>query len=168
VGVLRISIFVPHGAPQLCRSALAELKIRPDQDCDERCADAILTRTYDKLTHSLQDQLRALQAAGAKQLLVDITSNGGGSEWVEAAARIVSPRPLSSERAGFVRGEHWSKYWRELANTLRSAAETSSRADRSRLLAWAAEADGARQVAETRAPAGLTANGSVEQATRPG
>jgi hypothetical protein len=148
VGVLRINMFVPHGTPQLCHSAVTELKVASDQACDERCADAILTRTYDKLTNSLQDQVRALQAAGAKHLLVDITSNGGGSEWVEAAARIVSPRPLQSERAGFVRGEHWTRHWRDLANKLRSAAETATRTDRSQLLAWAAEADRARHVAE--------------------
>jgi len=148
VGILRINMFVPHATPQLCRSALTELRIRADQACDEQCADAILTRTYDKLTNSLQDQLRALQAAGAKQLLVDITSNGGGSEWVQAAARIVSPRPLQSQRRGFVRGEHWAKYWRELASNLRDATATATRADRSQLLAWAAEADTARQEAE--------------------
>ena len=148
VGVLRISIFVPHWAPQFCHGALTELKIRPDQACDERCADDVLTRTYEKLTSSLQDQVRALQAAGAKQLLVDITSNGGGSEWVEAAARVVSPRPLQSSRAGFVRGEHWTQYWRELAGKLRDAAAKANRTDRARLLAWAAEADSARQAAE--------------------
>jgi hypothetical protein len=148
VGVLRISLFHPHGTPQFCRSAVTELNIRTDQECDERCVDAILTRAYDKLTNSLQDQVRALQAAGAKQLLVDITSNGGGSEWVQAAARVVSPRPVQSQRAGFVRGEHWTKYWRKLANELRNAAATATPADRSRLLAWAAEADSAREIAE--------------------
>lgn len=148
VGVLRINIFVPHWTPQFCQSALTELKIPADQTCDAQCEDAILTRAYEKLTNSLQDQIRALQAAGAKQLLVDITSNGGGSEWVEAAARAVSPRPLQSSQQGFVRGEHWARYWRELANKLRAAAKTASRADRTRLLAWAAEADSARQAAE--------------------
>lgn len=148
VGVLRISIFVPHSAPQFCRSALTELNIRADQACDERCEDSILTHAYDKLTIALQDQVRALQAAGAKQLLVDISSNGGGSEWVDAAARVISPRPLQSNRMGFVRGEHWVKHWRDLANELRGAAETATPADRSKLLAWAAEADTARQEAE--------------------
>lgn len=148
VGVLRISLFHPHATPQFCRSAVAELNIRADEACDEQCVDSILTRAYDKLTHSLQDQVRALQAAGAKQLLVDITSNGGGSEWVQAAARIVSPRPVQSPRTGFVRGEHWAKHWRKLANELRNAAATATPADRSRLLAWAAEADSARKDAE--------------------
>jgi hypothetical protein len=148
VGVLRISVFVPHGTPQLCRSAVTELKIRTDQGCDERCADSILTRAYEKLTTSLQDQVRALQAAGAKQLLVDITSNGGGSEWVQVAARAISPRPLQSAARGFVRDEHWAKQWRDLASELRNAAGTASAADRSQLLAWATEADSARLAAE--------------------
>jgi len=148
VGVLRINMFVPHATPQLCESAIAELNIPADKPCDERCADAILTRAYDKLTIALQDQVRALQAAGAKQLLVDIVANGGGSEWVHAAARVISPRPLQSAPSGFVRGEHWSKHWRNLANELRTAAAKASPSDRSKLLAWAAEADAARQEAE--------------------
>jgi hypothetical protein len=49
---------------------------------------------------------------------------------------------------GFVRGEHWSKYLRNLANELRTAAATATPSDRSRLFTWAAEADRARQEAE--------------------
>lgn len=148
VGVLRISVFHPSGTPQLCRSALKQLNLRADQACDERCKDAVLTRSYDLLTTSLEAQIRALQAEGAQQLLVDITGNGGGSEWVEAAARIISPKPLQSGQRGFVRGEHWAKQWRELSNQLRGAAKTATPADRAQLLAWAAEADSARQEAE--------------------
>jgi hypothetical protein len=148
VGVLRISVFHPSGTPHLCTSALAELKLRADQTCDERCEEQILTKSYKRLTAALEDQLRALQAAGAKQLLVDITANGGGSEWVQAAARVIAPEPLQSSRWGFVRGEHWTKQWRDLASELRNAAHTATPADRERLLAWAAEADVARQTAE--------------------
>jgi C-terminal processing protease CtpA/Prc len=148
VGVLRISVFLPHSSPQLCRSAVKELNLRADQACDDRCKDAVLTRSYDRLTTSLENQLRALQAEGAQQLLVDITGNGGGSEWAEAAARMLSPQPLLSKRMGFVRGEHWAKHWRDLASLLRSAAKTATPADRAQLAAWAAEADSARQEAE--------------------
>lgn len=149
VGVLRITMFHPHGWPQLCKAAFTELELRTDQACDERCADAVLTWSYDRLTRSLEDQLRVLQTAGAKQLLVDITANGGGSEWVEAIARIISPRPVQSPSWGFVRGDHWAKHWDDVANEMRKAAATASSADKNMLLAWAAEADSAKQMAQT-------------------
>jgi hypothetical protein len=148
LGVIRIGVFHPHGTPELCHAAFAELNLPKDKPCDESCADAVLTWTYDRLTASLQSELRALKAAGAQQLLVDISGNGGGSEWVEATARMVSSRPLQSARWGFVRGEHWTKQWRELADRLRTAATDATPADRTQLLAWAAEADDARRAAE--------------------
>jgi hypothetical protein len=40
----------------------------------------------------------ATDEAGASRLLVDITHNGGGSDWVEAATRTLSSVPLHDER----------------------------------------------------------------------
>lgn len=153
VGVIRIGIFQPQGYPELCREALLALAIPADKPCDAQCDNRIITWAYRKLTASLEDRIRQLKAAGATILLVDITNNGGGSEWAEAAARIFSPRQLVSERRGFVRGEHWAKQWRELAATLREQAKDAPPEDKAKLLAWATEADAAQREAETPCPA---------------
>ena len=144
VGVVRIGYFDPRGSLALCRGALAALKIPADAPCDDACRDKVLTWTFHRFTAVLEERARELEAAGAVALLVDITGNGGGSDWTEAAARIVSPRPLKSAPVGFVRGAHWAKQWSDLATTLRDAARSAKPADRSRLLAWAAQADKAR------------------------
>jgi hypothetical protein len=153
IGILRIGIFQPQGYPELCRTAVRELSIPSDKPCDDKCEDKILTWAYQRLTGALEDRIRTLKAAGATVLLVDITNNGGGSEWAEAAARIFSPRQLLSERRGFVRGQHWVKQWQDLANDLREHAKTADRADKQRLLGWAAQADAAKQQAQTPCPA---------------
>jgi hypothetical protein len=62
-----------------------------------------------QMTRDFAAQLRAIAAAGASVLVVDIAGNGGGTEWAEAAARMLTPIRLRSERLGFVRGEHWIK-----------------------------------------------------------
>jgi len=144
VGAVRIGAFMPQGYPTLCEGAVAALKIPADQPCDDACVDRILTWAYDRLTTDLQDRATALRAAGAGALLIDLTGNGGGSEWAEAAARIVSPRPLTSASMGFVRGQHWIDHWTAVAKDLRDAARKARRADRQRLLDWAAQADVAR------------------------
>jgi hypothetical protein len=149
VGIVRIGVFQPQGYPELCREAVAALSIPNDRACDEECEDRIITRAYDRLTAALEERVRQLQRAGAQLLLVDVSGNGGGSEWAEAAARIVSPRPLRSERRGFVRGEHWAKQWRDLAAQLRQFAAAAPAADRPQLLAWAAEADAALRQGES-------------------
>ncbi len=81
--------------------------------------------------------------------MVDISGNGGGTEWAEAAARMVSPVPIRSEALGFVRGAHWETRWRNHADGLRAAAAQAAPEDRARLLGWAAQADAARALAAT-------------------
>jgi len=149
VGVIRIGVFQPHGYPQLCSDALAALSIPPEKPCDDVCQDQVITWGYRRMGQSLEQRIDQLRTAGAEVLLVDITNNGGGSEWVEAAARMLSPRPLTSARHGFVRGEHWAKQWRGLAARLRDFAANAATEDRTRLLAWAAQAEAAAVQAES-------------------
>lgn len=146
VGVVRIGVFDPHGSPSLCAEAVAALNIPVSAPCDDACDDKVLTFSYRRLTAGLNDRLARLRALGAGSIMVDLTGNGGGSEWAEAAARMFSRRPLVSERTGFIRGEHWTRQWAELGDRLREYA-ASSKEDRARLLAWAAEADAARSEA---------------------
>lgn len=157
VGVIRIGIFQPQGFPKLCREAVRSFAIPEDKPCDDRCQDKILTRAYVRMTTGLEDRIRQLRAAGAQVLLVDISGNGGGSEWAEAAARIFSSKQLMSERRGFVRGDHWTTQWRDLAATFRAFAAKAAPADKTRLLVWASQADAALREAQAPCPA---ANGS--------
>ena len=156
LGVLRIGVFQPQGFPDLCRDAVQALKIPAGKPCDDECQNKIVTFAYRRLTEALEQRVRQLEAAGATTLLVDITDNGGGSEWAEAAARIFSPKQLVSERRGFVRGEHWAKQWRDLSAQLREFAKGAPRTDEQRLLAWAAESDSALKEAQTPCPATST------------
>jgi hypothetical protein len=153
VGVLRIGIFQPQGGPAWCEAAVAALEIDPAQSCDDTCADHILTQSYRTMTAEFERRIAGLRRAGATVLLIDLGSNEGGSEWAEAAARIVSPVPLTAGRLAFMRGPHWVRHWQELAAMLRAAAPSASPADRVRLRHWAEEADAARRRAEP-CPAG--------------
>ncbi|MEA3017240.1 MAG: hypothetical protein QOI38_1962 [Sphingomonadales bacterium] len=152
LGFLRIPVFDPHASHDLCVEAVRALDIPLDRPCDEECDGRLLTEAYRRLGLAMEDRLARLRAAGAQVLVVDLTGNGGGSEWAEAAARMLSRRPLRSARLGFVRGEHWERQWRETEARLRAAAENAAPADRTRLLAWAAEAEAAEAEARRRCP----------------
>lgn len=149
LGVIRIGVFQPQGYPELCSEAIRALAIPADKPCDDQCQNRIVTYAYRRLGEALGQRIAQLSAAGAQVMMVDITNNGGGSEWAEAAARAFSAKVLVSERRGFVRGDHWAKQWRDLAGDLREHAKQASAADGKRLLAWAAEADSAAVQAET-------------------
>jgi hypothetical protein len=153
VGILRIGLFGPQGSPELCAAALRTLKIERDAACDAQGADRVESAAYTIMSHDLATRIRALRRRGATTLLIDLTRNGGGSEWAEAAARIVSPLRLRSERLDFVRGAHWAEHWEALAHELRGAEASVSPADRDTIERWLPEIERLKTVATTPCPA---------------
>lgn len=132
-GIIKIALFSPQGFPAICEDALAALQIRADAGCDQRCEDTIEHWAYERYTKDFETALRSLKTAGAEVLLVDIAGNGGGSEWVEAAARMVTTTPLKPLRTRFVKGEHWRKRFELKVQALTEAARAAP-SDRELLL----------------------------------
>ena len=105
LGTLRIASFGEDRYLGSCRAVF-----RPGMD--ERALQlAVRARLQQSLTSTISD----LQARGARRLLVDVTGNGGGTEWVgevialftdralsRASSRIVAP---ACDRSGIWRGE---------------------------------------------------------------
>ena len=149
VGVLKIGLFSAEGTPALCREAIVALSIARNAACPDECADRIRKWTEARMNDEFIAQVEALQRAGIDALLVDITGNGGGTEWAEAAARMLTPVRLKSERVDFVRGPQWTKEFGDAEAKLREAAGTAAPNDRVLLLELAASAMAKRSVAAT-------------------
>jgi hypothetical protein len=149
VGVLKIGMFSPQGSPELCKAALAALAIAANKSCDDACSDRIDAWASARMTRMFMAQIEALKAAKIDTLLIDIAGNGGGSEWAEAAMRVVTPIRLKSERMDFVRGAQWVKEFGDLETKLRLAAKTATPSDRIFLLGLADQARSKRSVAGT-------------------
>src|SRR5215471_2974170 len=96
IGIIRIGDFSEHSHPELCEQARRDLRLAENANCDEKCDDRVQLATANLLTSALVRRTETLRAAGATMLLIDITHNGGGSDWVEAAARALSPVPLDA------------------------------------------------------------------------
>lgn len=141
IGIVRIGVFSPQGYPTLCEQVVTTTQVAIDKICDATCEDRMVTEAYAVMTRGLMTTLEQLRAAGAQVLMVDLTRNGGGSEWAEAAARIVSPVTLRSAPLAVLRGEAWVRRWRELAAMLRKEARTAARVDRAMLFDLARQAD---------------------------
>lgn len=147
VGVIRIALFSPQAHPAACAAALAEL--RPaGEPCDDDCRDQLRTAAADRVTADFSNQLRALKAAGATTLLVDIAGNGGGTEWVEAVVRTVTPVRLRSARVGFIRHPHWAEALAAGERRMRETAAGQPPEDHARLERYAAAYAAARAQAE--------------------
>ncbi|MEN2784841.1 S41 family peptidase [Sphingomonas qilianensis] len=141
IGVVRMGIFAPHGYPSLCAQAVATTRTAITQPCDAGCDDRVLTEAFAQMTRALMTTITQLRAAGADVLLVDLTRNGGGTEWAEAAARIVSPVALHSAPIGVLRSPAWVARWQALAAKLRSEAGKAPPHDRAMLLDFAGQAE---------------------------
>ena len=152
IGVLRLEVFMPQHSPILCEEAVRELKLPLAAPCSDECSDKIENLAYVHMTALLEESVRRLKSAGASILMLDITDNGGGSEWAEAVARMLSSKKLVSERLGFVRGPLWTKHWADVSASLRGFAATASPEDRPALMTWSAQADQAQQLAGQTCP----------------
>lgn len=109
IGIIRIGLFAETGYPIACEQVVQRLKLAQNTRCDEDCQDTIQLDVANYLTAALSSRAKSLRKHGANGLLIDITDNGGGTNWVEAAARTFSPIPLRSSRYAFVKSEHWTR-----------------------------------------------------------
>lgn len=137
IGVLRIGVFSPEGYPEACKQAVANARIAIEKPCDDPCNDRLLTEVYAVLTRGMIAAVERLKSARVELLLVDLTRNGGGTDWTEAAARIVSPIPLESARIMVMPSNEMADRWHELSMKLRKQAVGPTPAFRKLLLDYA-------------------------------
>jgi hypothetical protein len=149
VGVVRIAQMSASAHPAACAAVWAAMSRPADQPCDEDCRDALYVQAVDRVTEDLSERLRALKAAGAETLLVDLAGNGGGSEWVEVAVRVVTPVRLRAARVGFPRHPHWVESFTADERRIIDAARGQSAADRALLAGYGAVFAQARDEAAT-------------------
>lgn len=148
VGVLRIASFEDNVFIDLCEQAATHLAISADSSCEARCADALERATSNLVTAALTRQIKAAEAQGIKAVVVDITHNGGGTNWVEAAARAFTPIALKAPRRGFARHPHHVQQLAEKIDALRRDVRTAQPAARPVLSAALGKLEAARRQAE--------------------
>lgn len=107
VGVISIPLFAAEAYPANCASVWDEFRSTIDGDCDAVCAWRLRATVEERLTGLLAGHVRALAAEKADALLIDIGENGGGSEWAETVAAVVSRAPVRRPPVRFIRHPHW-------------------------------------------------------------
>lgn len=55
-----------------------------------------------RLQQQLIEAIQALKAAGATRLMVDLSGNGGGTEWVSEAIQLMTDKPMSRQTARLI------------------------------------------------------------------
>jgi peptidase S41-like protein len=134
LGVIRIAVFMETAHPALCEAARVALGFADDKVCEsdqgttvDRCEGRIELEVANRLTAALERRAASLAHAGVAAVAVDITGNGGGTNWVEPAARVLTPVRIEVGAFGAVRHEHWVKQLDDRVQMLE--ANLSSRGD---------------------------------------
>jgi hypothetical protein len=109
LGVLRIPAFSEHAFLDPCEQIVPSLHIADVDKCDQNCKNRVSHETGDLLTATVMQRVAQLEAAGATSLLIDVTHNDGGSNWVDPVVRSLSPKPLRESGWGFIKHEHWTR-----------------------------------------------------------
>lgn len=154
IGVVRIPLFSASAFRPACERVWPRFRstLQPEEHCTGECEDRLYTAIHAQLTTELGSRVLELEAAGARAIVVDLTGNGGGNEWVDDAARVVTRRTLRSPRVGFVRHPHWvPAFERELATIERDLARSDLDSLRRGLLVEAHERY-ARALDDARTP----------------
>jgi hypothetical protein len=111
--LLRIAEFGEQKYRDVCVAAWNAAMRATPEPCGAGCQDSFRSVVLDSLTARVGSLAGALRRAGAEALVVDLTGNGGGSEWSSAVAAILAGRPLRAGPTGFVKHPHWTDRLRE-------------------------------------------------------
>lgn len=115
-GILRIPIFDQARYRSACIRAWDAYRERIESECDEHCIDDFVhLELPNRLLAELSATVHALAELDIHALVVDITRNGGGTDWVDPAARVLSTHELACPRLAFIRDPHWSERLDHLA-----------------------------------------------------
>lgn len=134
VGVIRIHLFSEYMFPELCEKAASEAGLNSESPCDAECDDRIERTAANLLTAAFARQITTLKQSKIHVLMVDITGNGGGTNWAEPAARSLTAKPLLSPRQAFIRHEHWTRQLRARLTAVEADARQASPPHRDVLL----------------------------------
>jgi hypothetical protein len=104
LGIVRIPLFMEEAFPEVC-----EQVHRAGDACDAKCERRVSAEVGKRISRSLAAQVGTLAARRADAIVVDITGNGGGSDWADAATRIVTAPGLVAPRMSFIKHPHWAK-----------------------------------------------------------
>ncbi|HET6361518.1 MAG TPA: S41 family peptidase [Gemmatimonadota bacterium] len=149
-GLLRIEHFGEDGYRAQCVETWESE--RHTGPCDDDCLWDFRRRASDALAGRVARRVEALEAAGAAVLVVDVSGNGGGSEWVDPVTRIFSTRPLRAMRATTVRHPRSIGPIEERLAAVETALADSGLPATSRELLEVARARLSTRLAEARAP----------------
>ena len=115
IGVLRIASFGADGHLDLALEVWREFSGAASDPLTDEELQRFHSAVHQRILDRLAERIEILKGTHLDALLIDITNNGGGTDWVDPAARMLTATPLRSAPLAFIRHPHWA---RPLSGTL--------------------------------------------------
>jgi len=104
IGWLRVPLFSEEAYPAFCAASWDRYRTSLKEPCGEQCqGDFHGEVLIPGLVEAIARHLEAFRAAKVSGVVVDITDNGGGTDWVADTALLLSARELSCPATARVR-----------------------------------------------------------------
>jgi hypothetical protein len=107
-GVIRIPLFQQYDYAASCERAWRSFSAGRAGTCDDSCRQMFNDAAKHEIAAQLAREARSM-AHAVDGVIVDLTGNGGGTEWADDAAAALTPVELRRAPGAFVRGEHWTR-----------------------------------------------------------
>ncbi|MEM9489530.1 MAG: S41 family peptidase, partial [Myxococcota bacterium] len=152
IGLMRVASFLDKRQWDACVTTWNALRDQQDaEECAEACLEAFAYEAVRQTIHErLADTLEALRARAVAAIVVDIADNGGGNDWAEDLAAMLSPREAGCSPRAVIRHPHWSGRYAEVVGELDRLLARGQLADSDRTLLKRARAHAARMLTETQ------------------
>ncbi len=116
VGIIRIDEFGANRFGEYCPQTWEAYRRQLDGACDDwPCEYGFRLAIVDRLLDEIAGRITALEEHGITALVVDITGNGGGSDWIHPTAGMLTETPLAGNGRSVVRHPHWRGIFGEMA-----------------------------------------------------
>ncbi len=121
IGILRVSDFRTTVYPKTCVNSWDKYKYKFKQSCDENCQDDFINNV---MRSAIVDQfymsLEKIRATKVDALVLDVTNNGGGTDWVEDITALTTTKPIVCGKSGFVKHPHYMSHFQQMLKEIRS------------------------------------------------
>lgn len=125
IGFVRIASFLERNYLSLCKEKWKEMQTSISGECKRECQENLIAKYIaNTLLKEFADVLDELNKQKITALVVDVTNNGGGTDWEGAVARMLTTKELICGRKGYIRHSHHKS---------RLGEESELRCDRSKI-----------------------------------
>jgi hypothetical protein len=134
VGFLRIGSFGQGNYPDLCIDEWEKFRASMDS-CDGKCQDKFVEQTIpNRLLSELEKAVQRLNDENISALLIDLTGNGGGTDWVGPVIRMLTKKPIVCGQIGFLKTPQWIKHFHNEIGELRKKIAQTQELENKRAL----------------------------------